>query len=224
MFIEDVQIMNSNRSGFTLIEIAIALVIITLLLGGVLKGQELVNSAKVKNLASDFRNLPIYIYGYQNEYRALPGDDAAAANHLTSVPGVTPINGNGNSLIEGAWNSSIATDESFNVWQHLRLAGLYLGTTNTADPLYIPTNAVGGKIGVTNALANAPITGLAGSFVVCSDKIPGKFAKRLDVTLDDGNTAIGLLMVSGGTNPPPPAPTPTANIVDDQTYLVCMGY
>ena len=56
--------MKRNQSGFTLIEIAIVLVIIGLLLGGVLKGQELINSAKVKNLATDFRNIPVFIYGY----------------------------------------------------------------------------------------------------------------------------------------------------------------
>jgi len=48
--------MKRNQSGFTLIEIAIVLVIIGLLLGGVLKGQELINSAKVKNLASSNDN------------------------------------------------------------------------------------------------------------------------------------------------------------------------
>ncbi|HZW86330.1 MAG TPA: prepilin-type N-terminal cleavage/methylation domain-containing protein, partial [Gallionella sp.] len=57
--------MKRSQSGFTLIEIAIVLVIIGLLLGGVLKGQELINSAKVKNLATDFRNIPVFIYGYQ---------------------------------------------------------------------------------------------------------------------------------------------------------------
>ena len=56
-----------KQSGFTLIEIAIVLVIIGLLLGGVLKGQELINSAKVKNLAGDFKNIPVFIYGYQDK-------------------------------------------------------------------------------------------------------------------------------------------------------------
>ncbi len=51
--------MKSQQSGFTLVEIAIVLVIIGLLLGGILKGQELINSAKVKNLANDFRVIPI---------------------------------------------------------------------------------------------------------------------------------------------------------------------
>ena len=78
--------MKRNQSGFTLIEIAIVLVIIGLLLGGVLKGQELINSAKVKNLATDFKNIPVFIYGYQDKFRALPGDDAQAAYCSTWAP------------------------------------------------------------------------------------------------------------------------------------------
>ena len=70
--------MKSQQSGFTLVEIAIVLVIIGLLLGGILKGQELINSAKVKNLANDFRVIPTYIYAYQDKFKALPGDDSAA--------------------------------------------------------------------------------------------------------------------------------------------------
>ncbi len=49
--------MKKQQTGFTLIELAIVLVIIGLLLGGVLKGQELINSAKVKNMATDFKNI-----------------------------------------------------------------------------------------------------------------------------------------------------------------------
>ena len=50
-----------RQAGFTLVEIAIVLVIIGLLLGGVLKGQELVNNAKVKNLANDFRAVSSFV-------------------------------------------------------------------------------------------------------------------------------------------------------------------
>jgi prepilin-type N-terminal cleavage/methylation domain-containing protein len=217
--------MKRNQSGFTLIEIAIVLVIIGLLLGGVLKGQELINSAKVKNLATDFKNVPIYIYGYQDKYKALPGDDASVLTHLgaSAVLATTPGTV-GNGIIDGAWNSTTQTDESYLFWQHIRMAGFGPGSTDPTSSDYIPRNAVGGKIGVTNSLTNKPITGMTGTYIVCSDSIPGKFAKQLDTTLDDGNTATGSVMVSGGTNPSPPAPTPTANIIDDQPYLVCMGY
>src|SRR5512135_3866125 len=107
--------MKRNQSGFTLIEIAIVLVIIGLLLGGVLKGQELINSAKVKNLATDFKNIPVFIYGYQDKFKALPGDDANAVAHLgaTATAATTPAGKQSNGVIDGSWNSTTATDESF---------------------------------------------------------------------------------------------------------------
>ena len=60
--------MKNNQGGFTLVEIAIVLVIIGLLLGGVLKGQELINSAKVKNMVNDFRTASALLYGYQDRF------------------------------------------------------------------------------------------------------------------------------------------------------------
>jgi len=237
--------MKRNQSGFTLIEIAIVLVIIGLLLGGVLKGQELINSAKVKNLATDFKNVPIYIYGYQDKYKALPGDDAQASTHLTAAAsGVTVRNGNGSGIIDGVWNSNGAnasgaagvtgvgavTDESFNFWQHIRLAGFGPGSTDTADPNYLPTNAVGGHIGVTNSVNSDPITGMVGTYIVCSDSIPFKFAKQLDTTLDDGNTATGSVQITkqgtstGGTAIKTDGSNTSPVTTDDTPVLVCMGY
>lgn len=208
--------MKRVHSGFTLIEIAIVLVIIGLLLGGVLKGQELINSAKVKNLASDFKNVPVFIYGYQDKFKALPGDDSRAISHVAATQG-----GNGNGIIEGNWNA--ANGESFNFWQHVRLAGLAPGPTTTTAADYIPKNAVGGDIGITNSsAANNPITGLKGSYIVCSNAIAGKFAKQLDTTLDDGNTATGSMMSTAvGTSTGGAADN---NLDDDTTYLVCMGF
>jgi prepilin-type N-terminal cleavage/methylation domain-containing protein len=232
--------MKRKQSGFTLIEIAIVLVIIGLLLGGVLKGQELINSAKVKNLATDFKNVPVFIYGYQDKFKALPGDDANVNTHLgasailastpTTSGGVActgPSGCTGNGIIDGAWNSTTQTDESYLFWQHVRLAGLAPGSTDTtnADGSYIPRNAVGGQIGVTNA-ASSPITGLKGSYIICSDAIAGKFAKQLDITLDDGNPGTGSLqVVPAGTTTPMTSPynSTTNPLVDDTPYLVCMG-
>src|SRR5664279_144684 len=98
--------MRRQQSGFTLVEIAIVLVIIGLLLGGVLKGQELINSAKVKNFANDFRNIPLFIYAYQDKYKALPGDDANVAAHVTgATAATTPAGKQGNAVIDGFWDS-----------------------------------------------------------------------------------------------------------------------
>lgn len=209
--------MKRTQSGFTLIEIAIVLVIIGLLLAGVMKGQELINSAKVKNLAADFKNVPVFIYGYQDKYKALPGDDSAAVAHVSAT-----ANGNGDGLIGGGWP---ATGESLNFWQHVRLAGLAAGPTDTAAPDYIPKNAVGGDLGITSA-ADSPINSLKGTYVVCSKSIAGKFAKQLDVTLDDSNSATGSLMVAdnAATTAAKQNAVATAAIVDDTPYLVCMGF
>ena len=217
--------MKRNQSGFTLIEIAIVLVIIGLLLGGVLKGQELINSARVKNLAGDFKNIPVFIYGYQDKFKALPGDDLNAQGHV----GATAANGNGNGIINGMWDSVTTTDESVIFWQHVRLAGLAPGETVVNLTTYLPTNAVGGRIGITNATAaNLPITGLRGSYIICSRSILGKFARQMDTTLDDGTTTTGSVMVMAdqtapGTVPAVAVPTTAANF-DDTPYTVCMGF
>ncbi len=228
--------MKRNQSGFTLIEIAIVLVIIGLLLGGVLKGQELINSAKVKNLAGDFKNIPVFIYGYQDKFKALPGDqvqatlDAQFPGATQATTAVTLANG----VINGNWNATTTAFESFMFWQHVRLAGLAPGSTDPAVPAtYIPQNAAGGIIGIqsgTNIPASSPLndaTGtipIRGAYVICSAGILGKFVKQLDSTLDDNNTATGSMMATLTTGYVIGAAAEiTTNIDDAATYTVCMG-
>ncbi|MFZ3323354.1 MAG: prepilin-type N-terminal cleavage/methylation domain-containing protein [Usitatibacter sp.] len=220
--------MKRQQSGFTLVEIAIVLVIIGLLLGGILKGQELINSAKVKNLANDFRVIPTYIYAYQDKYKSLPGDDAQASNHLTAVTGGGTIHpGNGNGLIDGTVFPP--TSEALEFWMQVRLANLAAGTTLQTDPSYIPTNAVGGQISVTSMAAGQPlITGMTGTYQVCSRGILGKFAKQLDIQMDDGNTATGSLQViadPGGTGTvSATTPVATASVTDPDPFIVCVTF
>ena len=210
-----------KESGFTLIELAIVLVIIGLLLGGVLKGQELINSAKVKNMANDFKNIQIQIYSYQDKFRALPGDDKAATVNVAAT-----ADGNGNGVIEGAWNAT--SGEAFNFWQHIRKAGLATGSTNTSDANYTPKNTEGGRIGIQSN-PDLTITGLAGSYAICSEGILGKFAKQLDVSLDDGDTATGNMMtaasVSGSAAISAVTSSGTSPSISDSTkYTVCMAF
>ena len=212
--------MKSQQSGFTLVEIAIVLVIIGLLLGGILKGQELINSAKVKNLANDFRVVPTYIYAYQDKFRVLPGDDPSVATHVTG--GTAGTGGTlGNGVIEGAWNADeTGTVESNIFWQHVRLANLAAGPTTPAAG-FAPTNAVGGRLGVSSA--NTPfITGMTGSYQVCSSGILGKFVKQLDIQMDDGNTATGSMRAVQGTTSG--AGVATASINEAEAHTVCMTF
>jgi prepilin-type N-terminal cleavage/methylation domain-containing protein len=216
--------MKSQQSGFTLVEIAIVLVIIGLLLGGILKGQELINSARVKNLANDFRVIPTYIYAYQDKFRALPGDDTNVTTHVSGSTAATTPGTLGNGVIEGKWNSSTATDESALFWQHVRLANLAAGPTDTADPTYYPTNAVGGRIGITSATAAQTVGGLTGTYIVCSGGILGKFAKQLDIQMDDGNTQTGSLRVVADGTANGGAALLTSAVDDATNYQVCMGF
>ena len=222
--------MKAQQSGFTLVEIAIVLVIIGLLLGGILKGQELINSAKVKNLANDFRVIPTYVYAYQDKFKALPGDDVAAASHVTGATNATtPAGSQGNGVINGNWNSTTNTDETRLFWQHVRLANLAAGPTATADPAYQPRNAVGGLIGISSSVATpAPgqvqITGMTGTYQVCSTGILGRFVKQLDIQMDDGNTATGSMRAVADGAGIPSAAVATASIDDATPYTVCMTF
>ena len=220
-----------RQAGFTLIEIAIVLVIIGLLLGGILKGQELINSARVKNLANDFRNIPLFIYGYQDRFRALPGDDPAVVAHVNGTLATTPAGLQGNAVIDGNWNSATATDESYLFWEHVRRAGFAPGSTNTAAADYVPRNATGGRIGIqsgTNVAANSPIqsagVGIQDAYVICSEGILGDFVIQLDTQMDDGNTAAGTMMATATNGYAIGAvATATAAINPALTYTVCMG-
>ncbi len=217
--------MKSQQSGFTLVEIAIVLVIIGLLLGGILKGQELINSAKVKNLANDFRVIPTYIYAYQDKFKALPGDDANVAAHVTGATSAPAGVTLGNGVINGAWNSIAPADESFLFWQHVRLANLAAGPTDPADPTYTPKNAVGGTLGITSAVTGQlQISGMSGTYLVCSGGVLGKFAKQLDIQMDDGNTATGSLRVVPDGSAMGTAAPVMATIDDANSYTVCMTF
>jgi len=224
--------MPKKQTGFTLIEIAIVLVIIGLLLGGILKGQELINSAKVKNLATDFKNIPVFIYGYQDKFRALPGDDAGVAAHVAGTPATTPAGLQPNGVIDGSWNSTSKTDESFLFWQHVRLAGLAPGSTDINAADYLPTNAAGGTIGIqsgTSTAASSPIidsssAAIRGSYVICSTGILGQFVKQLDTQMDNDDTATGSMLATPTTEYKiGNKATEKKDIDEAATYVVCMG-
>ena len=215
-----------NR-GFTLIEIAIVLVIIGLLLGGILKGQELINNARVKSYAIDFRNIPIMLNGYQDKFRALPGDDSLVTTHLGPAA-ILAFSAHGNNIINGNWDTTTDSDESCLFWQHVRLAGLAPGSTAvdcSAGSNYWPRNASGGQIGIQSNFAFTTMTGaMNGRYIICSKGIPGQFVLQLDATLDDGDPATGsvrAIQQSAVGGAPSTIATVQANPVD--SFIVCMS-
>ena len=83
-----------NTRGFTLVEIAIVLVIIGLLLGGILKGQELINNAKVRAIADRQNSLKVAWFAFVDRFAALPGDYQQAQIYITGAS-----NGDGNGTL-----------------------------------------------------------------------------------------------------------------------------
>ena len=215
----------SQQSGFTLVEIAIVLVIIGLLLGGILKGQELINSAKAKSYASDFRTIQAALYGFQDRFKGIPGDLASANTKITgATPATTPATTLGNGQIDGVWDSVTGTDESCLVWQHLRLAGFVAGNTTvacTAGSTYLQTNADGGRVGISST---APITGMTGSYFICTDGVLGKIAKQLDTQLDDGVSTTGSFRIADRQTAPGTAAAAQATVVDGTAYTACLAF
>ena len=221
--------MKGKDNGFTLVEIAIVLVIIGLLLGGILKGQEMITQAKIKNVIADMSGVSAAMYGYQDRYRALPGDDKLANRWGLAVPATA-----GDGVIQGAYVPAAATDETALFWDHLRRAGFVTGT-GTDNPF----NAVSGKMGVQTSDGTAPSSGtfkngilsdgaatptVFTALVLCSANLPDKIAISVDAQMDDGDGKKGNVraMLQGAPNPTPVAGSASAYSEDGvSTYLIC---
>ncbi len=167
----------NKQNGFTLVEIAIVLVIIGLLLGGVLKGQEMIKNAEIRGVITDIQGMSTAMYAYRDRYSAIPGDDSAAETHLQAATDVA--NGDGNGVIDYSGGSEVEDDQFF---LQLRAANLITGT-GTAGP----NHSLGGLVTVEDS-----VYGLSGT-VFCAAAIERADALILDVKEDDGVISTGTI-------------------------------
>ncbi|MBA3027839.1 MAG: type II secretion system protein [Desulfobacteraceae bacterium] len=157
-----------NQMGFTLVEIAIVMVIIGLLIGGVLKGQGLIQNAKVKNVVKMADGLRAAVMGFYDKYGVMPGDENEAG-----APTGTNIEGNGNGRIDTA-------TERFEVYRDLVLAGLLDGSYNGTSDL--PTHPFGGNVDIYWV---DPGPGAA-RHCIRYFNLPAEVCQEIDQKYDDG--------------------------------------
>lgn len=165
--------------GFSLLELSIVLVIIGLLAGGVMVGQDLMKQSELRSIVSDLNQIATAVNGFKSKYNAVPGDMRNAESYWGTAAGGCPLgsrtgsqtcNGNGNSLLY--WDEIDATSpEIWTAWQHLSSAGLYEGsftglsvstTTEFARPgVNIPESKIAGVgyllLSVSQSTTTSPI-------------------------------------------------------------------
>jgi prepilin-type N-terminal cleavage/methylation domain-containing protein len=196
--------MDAHRQrGFTLLEIVIVVLIVGFLLAGVLKGQEMITSAKVKRLAGEIDEIRAAYLGFQDRFKALPGDYAEANLNLDC--GGTCLKGNGDSRIranETPVNGS-QVHEDLLVWTHLAASGFLKGEYRMTDGESLPTDtnspknpyqiylqiAFDGRYGMNDG-------GTERHNLKTGSQIPVSVLVELDRKVDDGKPYKGTLQFS----------------------------
>ncbi|UCH81071.1 MAG: type II secretion system protein [Nitrospiraceae bacterium] len=174
-----------REKGFTLVELAIVMVIIGLLIGAVLKGQAMIDDAKGKRLLNDMQGISAAMYTYLDRYSAVPGDD-------TSNHGWTGVaTGSGDGLITGD-NSTDAT-EAHDAWQALRYAGLLTGDPADTGASHLPKNPFGGSYELGSMSFGS---GIGTKNYVRAMGVTGTLAELFDIKHDDGVYNSGSVQAS----------------------------
>lgn len=204
-----------SESGFTLVELAIVMIIIGLLIGGILKGQELINNARVSSTVAQVKAIESGISGFRDKYATVPGD--FTNNTATArLPGCTStlciVNGNGDGSISTSGAATfdpgavlVTGTESAASFVQLAAAGLIGGVSASAN-----------NIAQANTPAN-PSTPLGGFWVLGSST--GALATGLvgptniPATILQSGTYVALVTTPGtAAGPAPLTPVQAANI------------
>lgn len=200
----------SSQKGFTLVELSIVLVIIGLIIGGILKGQELIGNAQIKNVVSQSQSYQAATAAFRDKYSALPGD-VVTANLL--IPGCTGICAPtaatlGDGII-GVTTAVAATTvnagvENIAFWQQLTAArfigDVELSTTATTYGTRFPSAATGGGFQALHNSATGRsilrLAGTVGAVLATNGALRPDQALQIDSLLDDGKPNNGAVVTN----------------------------
>ncbi|ODA43382.1 hypothetical protein THER_1890 [Thermodesulfovibrio sp. N1] len=183
--------LRSNK-GFTLVELAIVLVIIGIILGAVLKGQDLINNAKAKRLINDTKGLVALAYTFYDRYGRFPGDcDNDGDVNYATLTGVTPSSFSATPSPAFCYPPPSGAAAADQQWNELLRAQLIGGT-----PRDNAKNQFNGAVYFAG-----PSIGGVNYNVIINRQIPCYAAKMFDQTIDGAlDAGVGYVReVSGGT-------------------------
>lgn len=208
-----------HQRGFTLVELSIVLVIIGLIIGSVLTGQQIIQNARVTSALNTIQAYEAQFQTYVQNYGALPGDDPSAKSRFPGT--VIDNNGDGSGALDGGgFDSTSAIDETRFVWAHLRAAGLVKNQLSGTSTAVQPPNPFNGIYGFqTGAFGNAFTT-----TVLCLNNVPAAAAEAIDSRLDDGSSNAGSVqsMAATGTAGEAVNGTRATNYGTAETYTMCI--
>ena len=203
-----------EQAGFTLVELAVVMIIIGLLIGGVLKGQELIANAQITSTASSIKGIDAATTTFRDTYNAMPGDLINPNVRIPNCTGTCLLFGNGDTRVNTVASPLVAPgNEETAFWGHLSASDLISGVDANGIAAWgqqFPTAPItggyhvgfwgGGALG-TNAQARA------GHYLVLHNNVaaaPGANAldatqaARLDRKLDDGVPNQGTVFTNDG--------------------------
>lgn len=169
-----------NQQGFTLIELSIVLVIIGLIVGGVLVGQDLIKTAEVRAAIAQIEKYNSAVNTFRGKYNGVPGDleqaqaTAFGLYSATAATGAPAFYGDGNGLLEGGAASGAAPagtniiGENAIFWRHLSEANIVDGAFGTIGTGALTAASGAYAVAVTTPSQAIPTSklGPAGSITV----------------------------------------------------------